>query len=60
MHLTLIFRNQTQINLEPNFTDEDMKGFIAACKARRGVMLGNLFIDFAEVIFFSLTEKEEA
>ena len=58
MQLMLIFRNQSQVTLEPDFDDDDMKSFIAACKARRGVMLGNIFIDFAEVIFFSLTEQE--
>ena len=55
----LIFRNQSQVTLEPDFDEDDMKAFIAASKARRGVLLGNIFIDFAEVIFYSLTQMED-
>lgn len=59
MKLTIIFRNSTQITIDTDFTDEEMKSLHAAAKTRRAQHLHDIFIDFSEVIFYSLAQQED-
>jgi len=59
MHITLIFKNQTQVDLVYEFNDTELENLKRYAIARRVYILDDLFIDFGEVIFYTLTEKED-
>ena len=61
MQLTIIFRNQSQVDILQNFTAEDIKAFEAAAKTRRAVVFNaaGFFVDFSEVIFYIFKDTAE-
>ena len=58
MQITLIFKNQTQVDLLRDFSEDELQRFVDCAYQGRKYLEGDLFIDFAEVIFYTLTEKE--